>query len=264
MAEAIAVQQELDEENGLVIPDVSTLVTEDDTPVDSIFAERQMDLLKECLYTGWTGPGDGRSFVAMSNVAFYFALRQPPLVPDVLVSLDVQAPEDVWMKEHRSYFLWEYGKPPDVVVEIVSNRIGGELTHKLVEYARLGVVYYVVYDPYHHLGPQALRIFTRQGPGFGEMVDAWLPGMGLGFVVWKGEYQGIWAPYLRWRDGNGHLLASAEEAAVLARQHAMEAQAAVDQERARAEQERARADQERARADQLAAKLRSLGVDPDQ
>jgi Uma2 family endonuclease len=257
MAEAIAVQQVTDEENDLVIPDVSNLVTEDDTPVDSIFSERQMDLLKECLYTGWAGPGDGRSYIAMSNVAFYFALRQPPLVPDVLVSLDVQAPEDVWMKEHHSYFLWEYGKPPDVVVEIVSNRVGGELTNKLVEYARLGVVYYVVYDPYHHLGPQALRIFARQAPGFGELADAWLPGMGLGFVVWDGEYQGIRAPYLRWRDGNGHLLISAEETAELARQQSADAQAAVEQERARTEQQRAR-------ADQLAAKLRSLGVDPDQ
>ena len=32
------------------IPDVSNLVTEDDTPVESIFSERQMHLLTDALY----------------------------------------------------------------------------------------------------------------------------------------------------------------------------------------------------------------------
>ena len=42
----------------------------------------------------------------------------PPLVPDMLLSLGVEIPQDVWSKSHRAYFVWEFGKPPDVVVEL--------------------------------------------------------------------------------------------------------------------------------------------------
>jgi Uma2 family endonuclease len=56
-----------------------------------------------------------------------FALaRNPAIVPDVFLSLDVEVPHDWWQKEHRSYLLWEFGKPPDVVIEIVSNTEGGK------------------------------------------------------------------------------------------------------------------------------------------
>ena len=66
-------------------PVVDHLVTEDDTPVDSVFSEKQQRLLTEPLYSSWAGPGQQRSFVAMSNVGLFFAVRHPPLVPDVLV-----------------------------------------------------------------------------------------------------------------------------------------------------------------------------------
>src|SRR5438128_11707266 len=104
------------------LPNVDALVTEDDTPVDNIFSEKQQRLLVESLYNGWAGPGEGRPFLALANVGLFYAVHQPPLVPDVLVSLDVQVPADVWVRPNRSYLIWEYGKPPDVVLEIVSNR----------------------------------------------------------------------------------------------------------------------------------------------
>ena len=72
-------------------PDISHIITEDDTPVDNMFSEKQMRLLTHTLYASWPGPGDGRPFVAMANVGLFFAIHAPPLVPDVLVSLDVQS-----------------------------------------------------------------------------------------------------------------------------------------------------------------------------
>jgi Uma2 family endonuclease len=48
------------------------------------------------------------------------------------------------------------------------------------------------------------------------------------------------------------------------RQRAEQAEQCAEQERQRAEQERQRAEQERQRAEQLAAKLRALGIDPEQ
>ena len=47
----------IDDELIIPAPDVSHLVTEDDTPVDNLFSERQMALLRETLYTSWAGPG---------------------------------------------------------------------------------------------------------------------------------------------------------------------------------------------------------------
>jgi hypothetical protein len=241
MADTTAIDR-IDDELVILPPDVSHLVTEDDTPVDNIFSERQMALLREALYTSWSGPGDGRPFVAMGNVALYATNYLPPLVPDLLLSLDVTLPADPMLKEHRSYFLWLYGKPPEVVIEVVSNRKGGELGDKLLDYARLGVSYYVVYDPEGHISSAPLRVFVRQGARFVETEDRWLGEVGLGLVTWQGVYDGMDAVWLRWVDREGRMLATGPEATL---------------------QERQRADQERQRARLLAEKLRELGVDPD-
>ena len=211
-------------------PDISHLVTEDETPVDGIFSEKQMRLLTESLYTSWPGPGDGRSYVAMANVGLFFSVHEPPLVPDVLVSLDVRAPLDPFPKENRSYFIWLYGKPPDVVVEIVSNRKGKELGDKLLDYARGGVSYYVVYDPDGELGSQPLHVYARQISRLAAIEAMWLAEVGLGLTLWTGEYEGMHATWLRWCDQEGRLYATGAEKAEQERQRADQAQ----QRRARA------------------------------
>src|SRR5438876_4869225 len=124
-------------------PKVDHLVTEDGTPVASIFPEKQRRLLCEALYASWKRPGP---FLAMANVGLFYGIRLPPLVPDVLVSLDVEPPKEPWPNTSRSYFCWEHGKPPELVVEIVSNKQGDELGGKLKTYATIGVAYYVVYN----------------------------------------------------------------------------------------------------------------------
>jgi len=144
--------------------DVEDIVTEDDTPVDNLYSEKQQRLLTEPLYSSWAGPpaeteGVRRKFLVASNVGLFFALRQPPLVPDVFLSLDVQVAKDWYEKRHRSYFFWEFGKAPEVVIEIVSNREGNELGSKRRDYARIGIAYYAVYDPTHQLGDEELRIY---------------------------------------------------------------------------------------------------------
>ena len=137
-------------------PDVEHLVTEDDTPVDNVFSEKQQRLLTEPLYSspGWVGKD--RKFIALANVGMFYAIRQPPYVPDMLLSLDMELPADLWPKSHRSYFVWEYGKPPDVVVEVVSNEEGRERCEKLRGYARIGIRYYVIYDPQRMLSDELL------------------------------------------------------------------------------------------------------------
>lgn len=201
-------------------PDLSNIVTEDDEPVD-IFSGKQQSLLVKILYTSWRQmlPTETH-FVAMGNVGLFYTVQEPAVVPDVMVSLDVQLPNDLWEKKHRSYFIWEYGKPPEVVIEIVSDCKGQELTDKKALYARLGVAYYIVFDPYKQLSNSLLHIFERRGSTYVRSRKPWLPVLGLGLELWKGAYEGLNAVWLRWVDKEGNLLLTGQETAEQVRHRA--------------------------------------------
>jgi Uma2 family endonuclease len=245
-------------------PCVDNLVTEDNTPVDNIFSEKQQRLLTEPLFSSWTREGTRRNFVALANVGLFYSVRQPPLVPDVLLSLDVDLPADVHPQPHRSYFLWEYGKPPDVVIEIVSNRQGGECTERLTGYARIGVTYYVIYDPDRLLSERPLRAFELQAGVYRELAEPiWLPGVELGLQIWHGRFEDLDNTWLRWVEKQGHPLATGAERAEREQARAERERARAEREQTRAESERDRADRERQRADRLAVQLRRLGAEPE-
>lgn len=230
------------------VPDVDAIVTEDESPLVNFASEKQQRLLTESLYASWACPG-GRRFLAAASVGLFPAIHRPPLVPDVFVSLDVVAPEDWWAKRHRSYFVWEFGKAPDIVVEIVSNLEGNETGSKLQDYARAGVPYYAIFDPQRLLSPNTLRVFESRGGAYELLPDAYMPRASLGLVLWTGEYEGKHAEWLRWLDAAGHLIATGAERA--------------EAERLRANAEGQRAEAEARRADRLAERLRALGLDPD-
>src|SRR5438270_12125571 len=73
-----------------LIPNLDELVTEDGKAVDNIYVERLYKLLTEPLNASWRPPGDpGRPFLALANVGWFHTAGEPPVVPDVLLSLDV-------------------------------------------------------------------------------------------------------------------------------------------------------------------------------
>jgi Uma2 family endonuclease len=251
-------------------PDIDHLITEDDTPVDNIYSERQQRLLTQSLYASWSGPGEGRPFVAFANVGLFNSVREQAQVPDVMLSLDVTLPDDIWEKRHRSYFIWEYGKPPEVVIEVVSNKKGGEASTKLRKYASMGVAYYVIYDPEQQLSNEVLRIFKRNGIAYVQQQALWLEDVGLGLTMWQGRYEDWQDTWLRWCDRSGNILLTGGERAEQERQRAEQERQRAEQERQRAEQERQRAEQERLareeaeqKVQRLAAQLRALGVEPE-
>ena len=194
--------------------DLSHIQTEDGEPVDNVFSEKQMRLLTESLYASWRdGEGNVPVFAAFANVGLFYALHEQPIVPDVMVSLGVRAAPDPSDKKTLSYFMWEHGKPPDIVIEIVSNREGGEDSLKLKRYAQVGVAYYAIYDPDGKLSRRPLRVFERHGNGYVEFLDpAWLPRLGLGLVIWEGLYEHCEGLWLRWIDEKRQLLATGAEA----------------------------------------------------
>ena len=141
-------------------PNLASVVTEDDAPVDNIYSEKQQRLFTSPLYTTWSKKIGNRPFVALANVGLFYSVKIPPIVPDGLLAMDVELPEDLWARENRSFFIWEYGKVPDVVLEVVSNLEGQELDDKKRIYAQIGVLYYIVWDPKNFLGQGTLVAFV--------------------------------------------------------------------------------------------------------
>jgi Uma2 family endonuclease len=217
------------------IPNLDDLVTEDDTPVDSIFTEKQQRLLTEPLYSSWAAPVEGRAFLALANVGWFYKYREPPLVPDVLLSLDAAPAGDLRSREGRSYFQWLIGKPPEMIIEIIADKRDGEEGVKMRTCARLGLLYYVIFDPDDLLGNGVLRAFVLSRGKY-EPIDAkWLPDVGLGLVLWTGTFEGQQQTWLRWCDKDGRVIPTGAE----------------------------RAERLADRAERLAAQLRALGVEPE-
>ncbi len=247
-------QQILDSEDIVTELDISHLVIEDNTPVDNFQSEEQQRLLVEPLYSSKVLPSP---FLAAANVGLFYKLKGDPIVPDMLLSLGVQRPEDFSQRQNRSYFTWEFGKDPEVCIEIVSNAEGDELTiskksqqkgkttSKKDIYAQIGVPYYVVFDPLqqiqgkNEMNGALLRVWTISPIGYTELTTApgivvgqsvWLEGVGLGLTLWSGQFEEeVTRLWLRWCDRNGQVIPTGAE-----------------------------------RADRLAERLREMGVDPDE
>lgn len=164
-------------------------------------------------------------------------------------------------KGHRpSYKQWEEGGiPPQVVIEVLSpsNR-GPELIREFQFYVDYGVEEYYVYDP----DTGRLAGWRRVGTKLTEIPT--MPGhisarLGIRFEL-DGLDLKLYGP-----DGSPFLtFLELFERRLESDQRAEEDRLARLQAQQRADAERQRADAERQRADQLAAKLRELGVNPDQ
>ena len=238
------VEQLIINNDNFYVPDANLLITEDDS-LDNFATAKYKRLLVGSLYTSF----QNQPFLAEANVGIYQSDKQPQIVPDILLSLDVQTPENWWEKQNRCYMVWQFGKFPEVVIEIVSNKEGDELGKKLRIYEQMRVSYYIVYDPIQQLGEKTLRIYELRGRRYFETSENWLEQVGLGVTFWQGEFEGRQDNWLRWCYQDGNLLLTGDERA--------------EQERQRAEQERQRAEQAEARAQLLAERLRAMGIDPD-
>jgi hypothetical protein len=216
------------------LPNEGALVTEYDALLTNLFCAKQQRLLVESLYSSWAGPGEGRPFLVEANLGVFYSVHRPPLVPSVVLCLDAQAPADLWAKAKHAYFMWENGRPPHMVIEIVTRRQSPQGEEKLPNYAWIGVPFSIVFDPTGQLGAEPLRMYVRVAREYQRYSDAWFPRLGLGLRLWQGEYEGLTQTWLRWTDQAGNVIPTGVEAAT----------------------------RERQRAERLAAQLRDLGVEP--
>jgi Uma2 family endonuclease len=212
-------------------PTADELPCSDDTPVDNELQEIIPSLLKSILRMLWATRMDWFFGIDM---AIYTDPDRPPIVPDGFLSLNV---ERVYDEELRpSYTLWEEEVPPIFVLEVVSTTPGGEYTSKLQEYASMGVLYYVIYNPKRRR--KARLEIHKLVNGEYKLQDnnpLWMPELGLGIGSERANYDGVMREWLYWYNEQNRRYPTPYE----------------------------QIDRERERADRLAAKLRELGIDPD-
>ncbi|BAY85217.1 hypothetical protein NIES267_47160 [Calothrix parasitica NIES-267] len=168
-------------------------------------------------------------------VGVYYTDLKPAIVPDVFLSLNAEVPQNWWEKHNRCYMVWRFGKPPEVAIEIVSNKVGDELGEKLRIYEHMRASYYIVYDPNNQLSEETLRIYELRGMRYYQTSETWLEQVGLGLTLWSGEFEARQDSWLRWCYQDGTILPTGDE----------------------------RADNAEKKAAKLAEKLREMGINPD-
>jgi Uma2 family endonuclease len=167
--------------------------------------------------------------------------------PDIKNTLDVMVAYGRPKGDRGPYRQWEEDHvAPQVVFKITSpGATAAEMRSRRMFYNRYGVAEYYEYDP--EIG--MLDVWTRQKSvlRIAVFTDEWRsPLLGVTLKVETNGELSVYRP-------NGERFLRPVEIKALA-----------DLAEARAERERNRAERERERAERLAAKLRELGIDPEQ
>jgi len=187
--------------------------------------------------------------------------------PDLIAVLDVENyPRDHWVTSHE-------GKGLDFVLEIrVSGSWKKDFEDNVVRYARLGIPEYFAFDvPRQRLVGWRLAttdagkyepIVPKGGRFSSAMLDLELSLEGGQLRFFHGS-----APLLDARELIARLTNMVDEAILRAEEEARRAEEEArraEEETRRAEEEARRAEEETRRVAKLEARLRELGVDPDQ
>jgi Uma2 family endonuclease len=230
-------------------PTQDELPASDGMPMETNRHVLQMYLLIEALKLHWAGRED--VFVG-GNMFVYFS-------PDQVRTHDFHGPDffavqGVKPRERKSWVVWEEGKAPEVVIELLSESTAERDKHekKLIYQDRLRVPEYFWFDPFSsEWAGFALREGVYQSLPPDEHDRLLSQTLKLALVKWQGKFGDEEACWLRWATLDGQLLPTGEEE----RQRAEQEHLLAEQERLRAEQERQRADEAQRRADELGALL---------
>jgi Uma2 family endonuclease len=229
------------------MPDAGAWLS-DEPEMESSLHYQQLALLVSCLEWYWR---ERQDFFIGANLTVYYSHQQ-------LKHRDFRGPDfflvtDAERRQRNSWVVWEEdGRYPDLIIELLSDS-----TAKVDRHEKKELYQRVFRTPeYFWFSPETLefagfRLVNNQYRAIrpNGKRHLWSSVLGL--------YLGI-EPHstrLRYYDGSGRLIPTAEESALSELDRA-------EQEHARAEQEHARAEQERARAEQLEQRLRELGVEP--
>ncbi|MFM7423563.1 MAG: DUF4351 domain-containing protein [Elainella sp.] len=175
----------------------------DDQPVDNELQLLLPVLLRATLAMLWA---DRQDWFMGVNIGLYYDTQQPAIGPDAFLSLGV--PRYKREQGRLSYVVEQEGVMPQWVLEIVSQKRGGEYGEKYQKYAEIGVPYYTIYNPNHwrrdrHEPFEVYRLengqYIRQ-----QGNPVWMPELGLGIGIERGRHEGLEREWLYWYDESGH------------------------------------------------------------
>ena len=255
------------------MPDHTQLPEEDGTFVKNFQEHPQSVLLTETIWPILEKLHPDKQFVIGQDSGIYWRHVEPPekgaISPDWFYVPDVPPTLDGVMR--RSYVLWQEAVSPFIVMEFVSHTDGGEYDRtprvgKFWIYEKaIRPPFYAIYnaedgliDLYHFVEDRFQPIPPNERRHFP------IPQLGIELGIWRGEYINVKMPWLRIWDAEGNLLPTPEERAEQEAKRAEYEAERAEQEAKRADQETERADREAAQVAQLKAKLRALGIDPDE
>ncbi|MEO0869686.1 MAG: Uma2 family endonuclease [Cyanobacteria bacterium J06642_11] len=213
------------------LPPSTELPDSDDIPVDNEDQNLIPNVLLFLLNFIWAQRKDWYFGVDMGIYHTTGAHPRVPVVPDAFLSLGVERRKDE--QSRRSYVLWEENDiAPSLVLEVVSWTPGGEYTEKLEIYRKLGVLYYLVYNPsyWQRDGHQPFELYKLVDDTYQIQLGEpfWMPEIDLAIGRYQGTVGGIQQELLGWFTQQGKRYLTPEE-----------------------------------KAERLAARLRELGEDPD-
>ncbi|MBD2577569.1 Uma2 family endonuclease [Oscillatoria sp. FACHB-1406] len=226
------------------LPSSAELPCSDDTPVDNEEQNFIPNFLLFLLEYIWGNRQDW--FFGVDMAVYHTTGKNPriPITPDGFLALNVERRKDG--QSRSSYVVWEENNiVPILALEVVSQTPGGEYSSKEALYAKLGVLYYVIYNPRQFGGRhQGLEVYKliKGKYSWQTQEPVWMPEIGLGIGRGIRNYGGIEREVLYWFDEQGNRYAGTEEELEVVRQRA-------ELERQRAEQERQRAESAEQRAE---------------
>jgi Uma2 family endonuclease len=244
---------------GGTLPDHTQLPESDGTFVKNFQEHPQSILLTDSIRPVLQRLHPEGNYCIGQDSGIYWRLIEPfergAVAPDWFYVPDV--PPLLEGKMRRSYVLWQEYVAPLIVIEFVSGNGEEErdrtpVTGKFWVYEQgIRVPFYAIYE----VNPGRVEVYHLVGGQYqalapNERGHYLIEPMEVALGIWQGVYQEMELPWLRWWDTQGNLLPTGAERA--------------EQTRQALEQEQQRAQTAEERAAYLAARLRALGIDPDQ
>ena len=176
------------------LPSSAELPCSDDIPVDNEDQNLLPNLLLLLLTHLWASRMDWYFGVDMGVYHTTGVNPRVPVVPDGFLSLGVERQKGGTSR--RSYVTWEEENiPPSFVLEMVSHQLGNEYEGKMALYARLGVLYYLIYNPefWQRDRHQPFELYKLTDGAYQLQIGEpfWMPEVGLGIGRYQGQVGGL-------------------------------------------------------------------------
>jgi len=218
----------------LNLPKGTELPCSDDTPVDNENQNFIPNYLLFLLEFIWANRQDW--FFAVDMGIYHTTGITPlvPVVPDGFLSLGVERRKGGGSR--LSYVVWEEDNiVPIFVLEVVSRRPGGEYDEKMAIYAKLGGLYYVIYNPdyWQRDRQQPLAVYRLVNGEDRRQIGEpfFLPEIGLGIGRLRMQIGGLYREVISWFNRQGERYLTPEEIAQQTQQQLQQTQQQLEAER---------------------------------